>query len=111
MEMTKLNDAMQQMIQQNATMPQDQNLYRIRYDEICQKFNETEAKKNIADKEIQSVHDRRVAMEQFIKNLKNQNTKVTEFNENLWYCLLDHITAYSSGKLVFRFKNDSEIEA
>lgn len=111
MEMTKLNDAMQQMIQQNATMPQDQNLYRIRYDEICQKFNETEAKKNIADKEIQSVHDRRVAMEQFIKNLKNQNTKVTEFNENLWYCLLDYITAYSSGKLVFRFKNDSEIEA
>ena len=110
-EMAKLNDAMQQMIQQNATMPQDQNLYRIRYDEIRQKFNETEAKKNIADKEIQSVHDRRIAMEQFIKNIKTQNTKVTEFNDNLWCCLLDYITAYSRGKLVFRFKNGSEIEA
>lgn len=99
------------MIQINATVPQDQNLYRIRYDEISQEFKEIEAQKKIVDQKIQSAYECRIAMEQFIKNLKKQNTKVTEFSENLWCGLLDYVTVYSGEKLIFRFKNGSEIEA
>lgn len=110
-EMAALNDNIQQMIQINATVPQDQNLYRIRYDEISQEFKEIEAQKKIVDQKIQSAYECRIAMEQFIKNLKKQNTKVTEFSENLWCGLLDYVTVYSGGKLIFRFKNGSEIEA
>ena len=31
-------------------------------------------------------------------------------SENLWCGLLDYVTAYADGRLVFRFKNGSEIE-
>ncbi|WP_294460893.1 recombinase family protein [uncultured Ruminobacter sp.] len=110
-EMAALNDNIQQMIQINATVPQDQNLYRIRHDEISQEFKEIEAQKKIVDQKIQSAYECRIAMEQFIKNLKKQNTKVTEFSENLWCGLLDYVTVYSGEKLIFRFKNGSEIEA
>ena len=32
------------------------------------------------------------------------------FSENLWCGLLDYVTAYADGRLVFRFKNGSEFE-
>ena len=107
-EMENLNGMLQHMIHLNATVPQDQTLYKSRFEELSQKFNETEAKKNAADQKIQSMRERRGAMEQFIRNLRGQNTRVTEFSENLWCALLDYATAYADGRLVFRFKNGSE---
>ena len=48
------------------------------------------------------------AVEQFIRNLRGRNTRVTEFSENLCCALLDCATAYADGRLFFRFKNGSE---
>ena len=68
--MENLNGMLQHMIHLNAAVPQDQTLYKSRFEDLSQKFNETEAKKNAADKKIQSMRERRVAMEQFIRNLR-----------------------------------------
>ena len=99
------------MIQQNAAVPQEQNQYTTKYDETSLKLKEAESRKNIVEQKIKSMQERRSAMEQFIKNIKRQNNIITEFSEELWCSLLDYVTAYSGGKLVFRFRNGSEIVA
>ena len=36
---------------------------------------------------------------------------ILEFDDALWFKLIDHVTAYHDGRLVFNFTNGSDIEA
>ena len=97
-----LNQVHQQVCPQHGGSPQNSTRLKELSIEAQQR--------NAADKKIQSMRERRRAVEQFIRNLRGRNTRVTEFSENLCCALLDCATAYADGRLVFRFKNGSEIE-
>ena len=101
---------MRQMIKENAAIVQDQFDFKKRYDEITIKFQETEGQKSKIELKIRDLIERRSIIENFIKKLKEQNGEISEFNESLWSGLLEYVTAYAGGRLVFRFKNGSEIE-
>ena len=109
-EMQKLDSEMRQMIKENAAIVQDQFDFKKRYDEITIKFQETEGQKSKIELKIRDLIERRSIIENFIKKLKEQNGEISEFNESLWSGLLEYVTAYAGGRLVFRFKNGSEIE-
>ena len=109
-EMQTLDSALRHLIQQNATTAQDQNEYRKSYTEITQKFSKAEEQKKHVDQKLSDLLERRGIIENFIKRLKEQNGQISEFSENLWCGLLDYVTAYADGRLVFRFKNGSEFE-
>lgn len=107
--MQTLDSALRHLIQLNATTAQDQTEYRKRYDEITQKFSKAEEQKKRVEQKLSNLLERRGIIENFIKKLKEQNGQISEFSENLWCALLDFVTAYADGRLVFRFKNGSEI--
>ena len=109
-EMQTLDSSLRHLIQQNATTAQDQNEYRKSYTEITQKFSKAEEQKKHVDQKLSDLLERRGIIENFIKRLKEQNGQISEFSENLWCGLLDYVTAYADGRLVFRFKNGSEFE-
>ena len=109
-EMQTLDSALRQLFQQNATTVQDQSEYRKSYDEITQKFSKAEEQKKRVDQKLSNLLEHRGIIENFIKKLKEQNGQISEFSENLWCGLLDYVTAYADGRLVFRFKNGSEFE-
>jgi len=50
-------------------------------------------------------------IEEFLKNLAEMNGRVTEFTDDLWFNLLDHVTVYSKDDVRFTFKNGTEIKA
>lgn len=107
-EMQTLDSALRHLIQLNATTAQDQTEYRKRYDEITQKFSKAEEQKKRVEQKLSNLLERRGIIENFIKKLKEQNGQISEFSENLWCALLDYVTAYTDGRLIFRFKNGSE---
>lgn len=109
-EMQTLDSALRQLFQQNATTVQDQSEYRKSYDEITQKFSKAEEQKKLVDQKLSNLLEHRGIIENFIKKLNEQNGQISEFSENLWCGLLDYVTAYADGRLVFRFKNGSEFE-
>ena len=109
-EMQTLDSALRQLIHQNATTAQDQNEYRKSYDAIAQKFSSAEEQKKLVDKKLSDLLKHRNIIENFIKKLKEHNGQISEFSENIWCGLLDYVTAYADGRLVFRFKNGSEFE-
>ena len=80
-EMEVLNGMIQQMIQQNATVAQDQTEYNQRFDALSQKFKEAEAKKDAVAQQISDIRDRRGTMEDFLRILKQQDGEVTAFSE------------------------------
>ena len=107
-EMQTLDSALRQLIHQNSTTAQDQNEYRKSYDAIAQKFSSAEEQKKLVDKKLSDLLKHRCIIENFLKKIKEQNGQISEFSENLWCGLLDYVTAYTDGRLIFRFKNGSE---
>ena len=107
-EMQTHDSALRQLIHQNATTAQDQNEYRKSYDAIAQKFSSAEEQKKLVDKKLSDLLKHRNIIENFIRKLKEQNGQISEFSDNLWCGLLDYVTAYTDGRLIFRFKNGSE---
>ena len=109
-EMQTHDSALRQLIHRNTTTAQDQNEYRKSYDAIAQKFSSAEEQKKLVDKKLSDLLKHRCIIENFIRKLKEQSGQISEFSENLWCGLLDYVTAYADGRLVFRFKNGSSFE-
>ena len=73
-----------------------------RYDGIKERYDEVIAA--IKDKEAMVIR-----LDEFIKALKSHDGVLTEFNEELWGSMLDHITVGKGKELIVRFKDGTEI--
>lgn len=49
-------------------------------------------------------------MDDFLKLLKAQDGKLTEFSDSIWLGLLDYATIYADGRMTFTFKNRAIID-
>lgn len=61
----------------------------------------------------QEISERKVKQEKieiFLKQLSRVNELLTEFDEGLWNTMPDSMTVYSYDKVVFLFKDGSEVE-
>ena len=50
---------------------------------------------------------RREKIKIFIEDLKNNDVVITEFDERLWYSLVEKAIVYADGKIEFKFKNSN----
>ena len=46
----------------------------------------------------------------FLKKLQKQKDIITEFDEDLWYSLVEYVTVFDRENVCFRFKNGAEIK-
>lgn len=51
----------------------------------------------------------REMIEQFLSELKKQDI-VTDFTDELWYSMIDHVTIHSKEDIRFKFQNGTEIK-
>lgn len=46
----------------------------------------------------------------FLAELKKQDDVVTEFDESLWYSMVDYVTVFNKEDVRFTFKDGTEIK-
>ena len=51
---------------------------------------------------------RRLQTDHFMRELQKQEGVITEFDEKLWYTLVDRITVYADTDIRFTFKDGTE---
>ena len=52
---------------------------------------------------------KRKNFEQFLSELDKQEGLLSEFNEDLWYSLVEFVTVFNKEKIIFTFKDGTEI--
>lgn len=67
-----------------------------RLDEVSQTITEKQA--------------HREKIELFLDGLKKQKELVTEFDEDLWYSLIEYVTVFEKENICFTFKDGTEIK-
>lgn len=109
-EMDVVAGLIQKCINENAVEAIDQDEYISRYNSLVERH---EKAKNRYDT-LQKKRDRRLiqadVMSGFLFAITELDTLQLQFNPPLWHITVDHVTVYADERLVFYFKNSSEVE-
>lgn len=98
-----------QYINENAHVALDQSEYQARYELLTERFDKTKARLEEVTGAITEKQASKEKIEMFLAELKKQDDVVTEFDESLWYSLVDYVTVFNKEDVRFTFKDGTEI--
>ena len=110
-EMAITAELIQKCIEENAKVALDQSEYQERYDGLAVRFEIAKARFEEISELVLDKKARGKLVEAFITELAKQDGLVAEFDERLWFSLVDFATVYSEDDVRFTFKNGIEIQA
>ena len=107
-ELAVLVEMTQNCIAENARIAQDQGEYQKRYNGLVERY---ETAKSRFDEVTEAIAERSAKSERlagFIKTLRAQTEPVAEFDERLWGCMVDYVTAGVDGGMTVVFRDGTE---
>lgn len=107
-ELNTVAEQIEQCIAENARVAQNQEAYQKRYDSLAERFDRIKEQLETKEQTISDKQSHRSMVEQFLSELARQDA-VTEFNEELWYSMIDHVTINNKEDIRFTFQNGAEI--
>jgi hypothetical protein len=96
-------------VDENACTVLDQEDYERRYNDLIERYEAAKERLNELSNIRQGLMTKHQDMTQFLETLMHTGNLITEFDENLWNAMVESVTVYSRGRLVLRFKDDTEI--
>lgn len=108
-EMNILSEMAQNAISENARRTLDQNAYTERFNSLIGRYEAQKQKYEELERRIADIRANDKWMEEFIGTIAGMDGVVTEFSENLWGSLVDHITVFKDKRVTFTFKGGAEI--
>ena len=108
-ELRVLAERLETLIRENARVAQDQNAYLKQENEIRALYVEKQGHLARLDEQIAEREGKRKSLETIIQVICGINGEQTEFDEDLWSGLLDHICVKEDGQVVVVFKGGIEI--
>ena len=108
-EMEVTTGLIQKLIDENATRKMDQNDYRKRYDGYVSRYAALESRMDSLEKERKEREFKYDIFSGFLFELGEIHELPLTFDDRLFYQLVDFATVYSDGRVVFTFRNGTEI--
>lgn len=105
-----LYNSLKELISQNSHLEMNQNEYDTKYEELRAKYEKTSEKLSEIEKLKFEIRTKKYKAEEFIKNLKSSSKLIKEFDERLWYALIERVIVNADGSIKFEFKNGQTIE-
>jgi len=100
-------ELMKSLIYDNSRKPMNQDEYNKKYNSYTEKYEKIKSELSKLEDKKQDLKVRMDKIRIFIDNLKNHSKVISEFDERLWYVLVDKIVVYEDGKVEFKFRNSN----
>ena len=110
-EMAVAAELMQKCIEENARVALNQAEYQARYDGLVLRYDTAKARFEQVSELVADKKARGKLVEAFAAELARQDRLVTEFDERLWFSLVDFATVYGENDVWFTFKDGTEINS
>jgi len=95
---------------ENARPTIDQTVYQRRYLELAVRYEDARSRLEQAEEQRKERRAQQEQIDSFLNTLKQNDSIQVDFNEELWYSVIDKFTVYSSEVVRFTFKDGSEIK-
>lgn len=109
-EMNVVAGLIQQCINENARVALNQAEYQERYNALADRFDKAKERLEAVSMEITEKQARREMAEQCLAEIAKQDGVISEFDEDLWYALVDYVTVHGKDDVRFTFKDGTEIK-
>lgn len=109
-EMNVVAGLIQQCINENARVALDQAEYQAKYNALADRFEKAKERLEAASMEITEKQARREMAEQCLAEIAKQEGVISEFDEDLWYALVDYVTVCGKDDVWFTFKDGTEVK-
>ena len=108
-EMAVASELIRQAIEQNASMAMNQEEFGQRYQSLSDRFQRAADQLKEIEAECARRAHKRSELETFMKNLRNREMTLEEFDAMLWLSMVKRVTVEVDGKMRFTFTNNMEI--
>ena len=108
-ELTTITGMLRLCIAENAANTMTEETYRITHAELCNRFEETEAKLAALHKQRDKMKADAITIGGMMFELGELDTLPVTFDEKLWHGTIDHVTVHADERVVFMFKDGKEI--
>ena len=97
-------------VKENASSALSQEEYTKKYSSLVKRYEKTASRLDTLSAERTRKQDRDRELRLFIEAIKQQPLVLEVWNEGLWVGLLEKATVFHGGRMMFQFKNGTEIE-
>ena len=109
-ELNVVAELIHQHIKENARIALDQKEYQKRYDGLAKRLDNVQGRLNEVSQGITEKQAHREKIELFLDGLQKQKELLTDFDEDLWYSLIEYVTVFDKEDIRFTFKDGTEIK-
>lgn len=97
-------------IADNAQKVMDQAEYERKYNGYCERYEAARARlAEIGELRLGRIA-KKTKISLFMKELAGREGMVAEFDEELWYATVDHVTVHEDGGMVFTFRDGTTVD-
>ena len=98
------------IILENSQTAQNQDEYNSHYNAFVEQYEKLKTKWLALQKQKEERLAKRDLIGGFILELTQYNELLAEFDEKLWVALVERVTVFQDGRLLFAFKDGTEIK-
>ena len=98
---------MKSLIYENSRKVMNQDGYNKKYNSYTEKYEKIKSELSKLEDKKQDLKVRRDRIKIFIENLKSNDKLIDEFDERLWYVLVDKVVVYEEENIEFQFRNSN----
>lgn len=109
-EMDVVAGLIQKCINENAVKAIDQEEYINRYNALVERHEKAQNRYDTLQKKRERRLQQADVMSGFLFAITELDTLQLQFNPALWHTTVDHVTVFADERLVFHFKNGSEVK-
>lgn len=109
-EMEVVSELTRKYIMENSQTAQNQDEYNAHYNALVERYEKLQKKSFSLQKQKEERLAKRDLIGGFILELSKCKELLTEFDEKMWVASVDKVTVFEDGRLVFSFKDGTEIE-
>lgn len=109
-QMEQLTKQIRMLIQRQSITPIKSEDYYRQYDGLVISFEKLKFKQDTLIQKQGEMETKLKFIMNYIEFLKSQENLITEFSETLWFRVVDQVTVCTYGKMIFAFKDGSEIK-
>src|SRR5574344_1889081 len=108
-EMDVISGLVQKLVDENATTTLDQTDYRNRYDGYIDRYDKAKKRLAAIQEQRQLQELKGDILSGFLFELGELYDLPMVFKDETWNALVDHATVHEDGRVVFNFKNGTEV--
>lgn len=99
----------QNYIDKNATETLDQDTYKENYIKLSNEYEAVKQKIEVLDSKLKDKRARIIAIENFLKDISENETLIDSFDDKLFIRVIDKIIVKSYTEVIVTFKNGREV--